>query len=81
MADVHTLAQVMNWAQKCKKAVFSVLPWPLEVIEDGLLEWEQGNWSEAYVSWRPSTSSRLVLSPEASRRYSHALPGACGCRF
>lgn len=38
VADVHTLAQIMNWGQKCKK--------------DGLVEWEQGNWAEAYVSWR-----------------------------
>ncbi|CAK9070403.1 unnamed protein product [Durusdinium trenchii] len=38
IADVHTLAQIMNWGQKCKK--------------DGLVEWEQGNWMEAYVSWR-----------------------------
>mmetsp|Transcript_1110 Transcript_1110/g.2533 ORF Transcript_1110/g.2533 Transcript_1110/m.2533 type:complete len:665 (-) Transcript_1110:44-2038(-) len=38
VADVNTLAQIMNWGQKCKK--------------DGLVEWEQGNYAEARASWR-----------------------------
>jgi len=38
VADVTTLAQIMNWGQKCKK--------------DGLVEWEQGNYAEARASWR-----------------------------
>lgn len=38
IADVNTLASVMNWGLKCKK--------------DGMLEWEQGNWAEAHASWR-----------------------------
>eukprot|EP00933_Yihiella_yeosuensis_P030321 TRINITY_DN23975_c0_g1_i2.p1 TRINITY_DN23975_c0_g1~~TRINITY_DN23975_c0_g1_i2.p1 ORF type:complete len:477 (+),score=119.48 TRINITY_DN23975_c0_g1_i2:155-1432(+) len=38
IADVQTLASIINWGNKCKK--------------DGLLEWEQGNWAEAHASWR-----------------------------
>eukprot|EP00442_Polarella_glacialis_P026174 CAMPEP_0115161272 /NCGR_PEP_ID=MMETSP0227-20121206/71253_1 /TAXON_ID=89957 /ORGANISM="Polarella glacialis, Strain CCMP 1383" /LENGTH=717 /DNA_ID=CAMNT_0002573231 /DNA_START=46 /DNA_END=2200 /DNA_ORIENTATION=+ len=38
VADIQTLASIINWATKCKK--------------DGLLEWEQGNWAEAQASWR-----------------------------
>lgn len=38
VADVQTLASIMNWGNKCKK--------------DGLLEWEQGNWAEAHASWK-----------------------------
>lgn len=38
IADVSTLANVINWGTKCKK--------------DGIIEWEKGNWLEAQAAWR-----------------------------
>ena len=84
VADVHTLAQIMNWGQKCKKAshtasvesknlassvkIHSFMSRPTLKLsntmtmpqQDGLVEWEQGNWAEAYVSWRPFKNDRFL---------------------
>ena len=84
VADVHTLAQIMNWGQKCKKAshtasvesknlassvkMHSFMSRPTLKLsntmtmpqQDGLVEWEQGNWAEAYVSWRPFKNDRFL---------------------
>lgn len=85
VADVHTLAQIMNWGQKCKKASHTASvesknlassvkmhsfmsrrslklssTMTMQQQQDGLVEWEQGNWAEAYVSWRPFKNDRFL---------------------
>ncbi|CAJ1383541.1 unnamed protein product [Effrenium voratum] len=64
VADVNTLAQIMNWGQKCKK--------------DGLFEWEQGNWAEAHASWRQADDTlRGFKAPDKeSSRMLFELHGA-----
>jgi len=53
IADMETLAQVLNWGEKCKK--------------DGMLEWERGNWKEAYMSWKQADSAlRRFRAPESN---------------
>lgn len=51
VADVGTLATMLNWAQKCKK--------------DGILQWEQGNWAEAHASWRQGDETlKRIKAPD-----------------
>eukprot|EP00931_Biecheleriopsis_adriatica_P021503 TRINITY_DN14045_c0_g1_i1.p1 TRINITY_DN14045_c0_g1~~TRINITY_DN14045_c0_g1_i1.p1 ORF type:complete len:687 (-),score=191.03 TRINITY_DN14045_c0_g1_i1:9-2069(-) len=57
VADVHTLAEVMNWGQKCKK--------------DGLIEWERGNWAEAHASWRQADETLQLF--KAAEKESNQL--------